>query len=418
MSASGRNKRQSIETLQAKLDSGERGPAPAARDRLLEASREYDLLGNSDSRHEKLLRSWVIMSESTERLCAAVDDKAAAKDVVEWIHATYDNEESNRDYRTALRMFGRVLTAGDDVPEPLSWVPSGTSSDYQPTPSPGDMYQWDEHIQPMLNACENTRDKALIALAWDAGPRAGELETLTVGDVSDHEYGLKVSVDGKRGQRSITLIPSVPHVNRWLADHPAGDDPSAPLWSQLSSCERISYRMLLKALESAADRADMRPPAKVTPTQLRKSSASYLATRGVSQAYLEDHHGWTRGSDKAARYIAVFDDAREREIASAHGVEVEADEPEPTGPVTCPRCDRETPRERSACMWCGQALEPEAAEAMQQFEELLMAAISRFPEDVDNYIDFKAVYDEFPPLRDLVIEVAGEEFSHGDQPSE
>lgn len=59
----------------------------------------------------------------------------------------------------------------------------------------------------------------------------------------------------------------------------------------------------------------------MTPTVFRKSSASYLASQNVSQAHLEDHHGWTRGSKIAARYIAVFDDANEREIARARGAE-------------------------------------------------------------------------------------------------
>jgi hypothetical protein len=104
---------------------------------------------------------------------------------------------------------------------------------------------------------------------------------------------------------------------------------------------------------------------------MRKSSASFLASQGVSQAHLEDHHGWTRGSKVAARYIAVFGDANDREIARAFGIDVKEDEPEPVGPVTCTRCERETPRERQACMWCGQVLTPQAAEAADAVEAML-----------------------------------------------
>lgn len=42
----------------------------------------------------------------------------------------------------------------------------------------------------MINATLNSRDEALITVAWDAGPRTGELLYLTVGDGIDHKHGL------------------------------------------------------------------------------------------------------------------------------------------------------------------------------------------------------------------------------------
>lgn len=89
----------------------------------------------------------------------------------------------------------------------------------------------------MLDACSNDRDRALIAVAWDAGARSGELRSLTIGNVADHKYGLQITVDGKQGQRTITLIPSVPSLRDWLRNHPAPDDPDASLWSKLNSPE-------------------------------------------------------------------------------------------------------------------------------------------------------------------------------------
>jgi len=91
------------------------------------------------------------------------------------------------------------------------------------------MLDWDEDIIPMIEACKNSRDEALIAVAFDAGARSGELQDLTVGDVNDHKHGLRIFVDGKTGQRDVTLIPSVPYLQRWLGDHPAPDDTTAPV---------------------------------------------------------------------------------------------------------------------------------------------------------------------------------------------
>jgi len=229
------------------------------------------------------------------------------------------------------------------------------------------MLRWEEDVVPMIEATHNNRDAAIIATAFDAGARSGEFRDLQVGDISDHKHGRRMTVDGKNGQRSITLIPSVPFLQRWLQDHPADDDPSAPLWTKLHSPEPISFRMYKKLLETAAENAGVTRP--VTLTNFRKSSASYLASQGMSQAHLEEHHGWTRGSDVAARYIAVFGDAADNELARIHGLDVSEDESDPIGPVTCTRCGRETPRDQPKCVWCDQAIEHVAVKEIEEVQD-------------------------------------------------
>lgn len=169
------------------------------------------------------------------------------------------------------------------------------------------MLHWEDDVLPMVNATRNARDAALIAVAWDSGARSGELRDLSVGNVTDHKHGLQVTVDGKTGQRTVTLIPSVPYLQRWLSDHPTGDDAQAPLWSDLNTSEEPSYQQLRKSLREAAERARVTKP--VTFTNYRKSSAAHLASSGVNQAHIEQHHGWSHGSSVAAHYITVFVDA-------------------------------------------------------------------------------------------------------------
>jgi hypothetical protein len=43
-------------------------------------------------------------------------------------------------------------------------------------------------------------------------------------------------VDGKRGERTIHLVMSVPYFQRWLNEHPGGDGDY--LWSKLSSLDQ------------------------------------------------------------------------------------------------------------------------------------------------------------------------------------
>jgi len=201
------------------------------------------------------------------------------------------------------------------------------------------MWWWDEHILPVLNNAKYARNKAAVAVDWDSGTRSGEFRSMKVGDVGDHKYGKEITVNGRQGQRSVTLITSVPYLQRWLEVHPKGDDPEAPLWCDLDTGREVSYKMKQKMLRKPVERAvkngDLKKPSKMGFTRMRKSSASYLARKNVSQHHLERHHGWVENSDEARRYIIVFAEDTAREVARAHGMDVSADEIADIGPVEC-----------------------------------------------------------------------------------
>lgn len=133
----------------------------------------------STHRHLKLLRHCTIVAENVGGLAAALEDREAAETIVRWIHREYDNEETNRDYRVALRVFGRRVSDGEDdePPDSLAWIPSGTSSTYDPTPDPSQMLEWDTDIQAMIEATRNSRDAAAIAMQFDAGLRGRSSRT-------------------------------------------------------------------------------------------------------------------------------------------------------------------------------------------------------------------------------------------------
>jgi len=345
---------------------------------LLKFSDQLDLLKSeyTDHRHNKLLRHCTRMAENVGGLAEALEDREATEKIVRWINREYDNENTNHDYRTALRVFGRRVTEDQGIPQSVEWVPSGTSNSHSPVPNPAEMLDWEDDVLSMIDAARNTRDAALFAVAFDSGARSGELRDLTVGDVSDHEHGLMIRVDGKTGQRSVSLVPSVPYLQRWINDHPEPDNPSAPLWSKLSKSEGLSYRQFKNCFEDSADRAGVKKP--VTPTNFRKSNATYLARQGMGQAQIEDRQGRKRGSDATAHYIARFGGEADDEYARLHGMDVEEEESEPIGPVECPRCDKKTPRERDTCVWCNQPLKHGALESIEDDERDVRDAVFRF----------------------------------------
>ncbi len=380
---------------------------------LLELSDRLDLLQSQvgDYRHKDLLGHCTRLAENVGGLAESLEDREAAEDILRYINRNYENVETNRDYRDAIRQFGKRVTKGDDVPESLDWIPSGLPSNYDPAPNPADMLRWEEDVIPMIDSTRNSRDAALIATAWNLGARPFEFQDITIGDIADSTHGLQITVQGKRGQRSPTLILAVPYLQRWLDDHPAPNDRTAPVWSKLTKVESISPRMYRKILNQAAERAEVVRP--VTLSNFRKSCASYLAAQNVNQVNLENHMGWVRGSSVAARYIAVFGGESERQIAKAYGADVEEDEPDPIAPIECYRCKRETPRDRDRCMWCGQVLEPNAIEDVKDYESDVRSAILQLvqkdPDIIDDIEKSERVMDileDRPELEEEIVELA------------
>lgn len=386
--------RSNIDTLREKLESGERG-SNTDRDALLAFSNRLALLQKeySDARHEKLLRHCVRMSEHADgSLTDALTDRRAAEAILRWINRTYDNEETNRDYRTAIRVFGRRVlesnrivdpadTESDDrgTPRSIAWIPSGTSRSYDPAPDPSEMLEWDIDVKPMIDEAPNPRDKALLALAFDAGARSGELHALTNGDIADSPHGLTVRVDGKTGARTVTLIPSVPFVKRWRFEHhPRANEPDAPLWCVFETPEkRVSNRRFLDIFDAAATRNGVSKP--TTPTAFRKSNASWLARQGASSHLIEDRQGRKRGSPVVSRYVARFGDAEGTRYAALMGRDVDVPDAADIDPPTCPRCGEHTPADEPACVWCGQAMQPGAAEVADRVRSKLQESMAREP---------------------------------------
>ena len=421
-------KEEALARLKTQLITGERGH-PEDKDALLEFEDRLALLKTKYGfdRREKLLRHCTIVSEGSRtdvnadgdvvkddpnggKLTRIVEenDTGAAEDLVRWIHDNYDNPESNRDYRVAIRVFTRrVLKLGDeaDLPSAVRWIPTTTDSGYDPMPDISDILDWEEDVLPMIKAETNPRTKALIAIAFDTGARSGELFGMKYGDFIDSDTGLKLTVDGKTGKRPIHLIPSVSYVNRWMSEHPTQSDDDY-LWTNLQSGDRISYKRFNQSLKDAAARVDVTK--SVTPTAYRKASACWLADIGANAAFIEDRQGRERGSSAVSRYIAHFGSKNETQYAHLLGLEMPDDEELVAGsikPTICSRCGEHTPSPptQHQCVWCGQALSPEGAErAEAQDDAITDRAFEEEPQSdmTEALRELREVLAEHPELRD------------------
>ena len=340
-------------------------------DTLLLFSDQLDLHDYSDNRHEKLLRHATRAAEKVGGLTDALEEREAAESIVRWINRSYQNPRTKCDYRLAIRAVGKhALRRGTkgDPPESIDWMSANTPRNYKPRPSRADMLDWEADVLPLINdGTTNVRNKALFATAFEGGFRPHcELYELRVGDVKKTAYGTEIEVDGKTGQRSVTMILAVPYLNRWLGDnHPRPGDDDAYLWVKHNG-ERMSYTTFMRYFKRAADRIGLEKP--VTPKNFRKSNATWLARLGKNESFIEDRQGRERGSKAVSRYVAMYGEDRAKEYAALHGQDVETEDPEDYTPLACPNCGQKTPRDKPVCMWCNHALDRDSVEQLEEAE--------------------------------------------------
>ena len=122
-----------IEELRQRIEeSPDIGAADAA------VLREFDdrLEGVGERRHERLLRYCVALAEGADSglLAAALDDREAAEALVEWVFEAVENEEENRNFRVALRVFGKRLGDGDGLPPSIGWIPTSVTPEFDTDP--------------------------------------------------------------------------------------------------------------------------------------------------------------------------------------------------------------------------------------------------------------------------------------------
>ena len=79
-----------------------------------------------------------------------------------------------------------------------------------------------EEVLQAIDACSNSRDKAIISMLYDASARPVDLLELKWKDIIFDEYGALFRTSAKTGkERTIRLTPiSTPYLSQWRSDYP------------------------------------------------------------------------------------------------------------------------------------------------------------------------------------------------------
>jgi integrase len=299
-------------------------------------------------------------------------DRKEIERLVAWINSSDYTPQTKMGMKGILKRFYKWLKYGStdkDVPYPpeVAWIKENVKKHERRKPE----ILTEDEVRCMIEAASCIRDKAFIAVAYEAGFRIGEMLNIRLGDVAFDEYGARIRVHGKTGERIVRLITSAPLLAKYLEDHPKRDDPEWPLWIHYGVRNRhgpLSYTAVRKMLKGVAKRAGIRK--RIYPHMFRHSAATRDA-KFLTEAELKVKYGWDMASRMAAVYVHLAGkDIDDKLLAVYSGRKLEPPKPE-FRPIICPKCgEKNTPGQRY-CGKCGTPLNPEEiAKAGIEYEAL------------------------------------------------
>jgi integrase len=280
----------------------------------------------------------------------------------------------------------------------------------------------EDEIKQMIAAALNERDKALIAVGYDAGLRIGELAGLRWGDIVWTDFGARIKVKGKKGERYVPVVMAAPYLKSWLPKHPKVRvengrlevDPSEYVFVNIghpSYGEPMEYRMLAKIIKQAAIRAGIKK--RIYTHILRHSRATVLAS-WMKEAQLCNFFGWIQGSKMAKIYVHMSGRDVEAALLRYYGIETDEEKKleSKLKPIECPRCAETNEPTNRFCGRCGLLLdEKERLQVQMEEPEVvsdLMETVLKNPSLLEKFKEMLKVVETLeknPKLLQAVLEL-------------
>ena len=199
-------------------------------------------------------------------------------------------------------LYKHILGEDEFFPEPIRWIK--TSRNRSRNIMPEDILT-EEDIMKLINGTNNLRDKAIVALLFDSGIRAGELMALRLKDISLDTQPAHIRVDGKTGQRKIPIWFSVPYLVQYLNTQKRLRDEDH-IWREayLPDSDKlgkeIDYSGVRNMLSLLKKKTGINK--RCNPHTFRHSRATFYANK-LTEQQLKVFFGWTGDSRMAATYV-------------------------------------------------------------------------------------------------------------------
>jgi integrase len=292
-----------------------------------------------------------------------LDFKALSRKDIEKIIARVESSkyssETKRDIKAVLKGFWKHAFGQDEFyPEPVRWLK--TTQKRRDKIMPEQLLS-EEDVIRLLDAANNARDKAAIALLYDSGIRIGELLSMKRKDVDLEGNPAHIVVNGKTGPRRIPILFSVPYISVYLNEQKMRK-PDEYLWNVAGSwaglTQRADYSAIRMMLQRVAAKAGV--DKRVNPHSFRHSRATNYANR-LTEAQLKQLFGWTGDSKMASVYVHLSGRDVDSAVLQANGYEPVKVQAPQLKVQLCPRCHFANGPDAQYCTRCGSPLSIDVA---------------------------------------------------------
>ncbi len=307
-----------------------------------------------------------------------IDALSYHKNRISWSMKDSDSSLSDwtiEGYKASLKVFYK-WTGKPEVVADLKYQGKGKINrtrkpDFRITPAEFDI---------LINASDNARDRAIISILYDSGIRIGELLTLRIRDVLYDDYGMKITVTGKTGTRSVRVTgDSVGYMRAWQNIHPDPFNEDAWLFCGIGHDMRgkttikepmnhSQVYMMLKKVKRRAIALGFPPGKRINPHKFRHNRATELAPK-LPGVILDRVMGWNLDSKMPAVYLHLNDEETDRAVLESQGIEIKGKSIETRRARLCLSCKSPNPSNSKYCIQCGRPLTEESIKDLIEKED-------------------------------------------------
>jgi len=280
-----------------------------------------------------------------------------------------------KDHLTLLKRFSRWLRANGYSSVPADKIEGirAPRADRM-TKTAGQMLTEDE-VRAMIDVCQTSRDRAIIATLYEGGFRVQELGRLTWAQVKFDDYGTVINVDEKTGApRYIRLVAATQYLIQWKNDFPFPVTPEALVFVSNRRLP-VQYAAIAVQLKKIGRRAGIRK--KITPHLFRHSRVTAMIRQGYSESIVKKTMWGNLDTLMFSSYLHLVDNDTDNEVLEKHGIR----RPEEQRSIAmeirqCVNCNTVNAPTFQFCSTCGEPLTEKARMSLERLKK----DIERLPE--------------------------------------
>jgi integrase/ribosomal protein L40E len=210
----------------------------------------------------------------------------------------------------------------------------------------------EEEFNKLFNATDDMQERLLIGLLYESGCRIGEILSLQIKNVSFNNYGAKLVVKGKTGQRVVPIIWFANLLRQFIETHPFKNDPEAFLFYYRNSEGQIlpmKYSVFRMRLKRLCKKVGINK--RIHPHLFRHTRLTELA-KELPEQILKQIAGWVPDSKMAQVYLHLsLKDVEESLLTKVYGIKPLENEKKEKF-IICPKCGELNPPTATICWRC------------------------------------------------------------------